>query len=176
MHRWLLALFALAASAQEVLPAWELKPQLEALNAQLQRYEPVLRKLELQGWVDRGAPEVWKEQHANALREALYLQQSSALLAKSPEKLAAALDTYLRMETLQSLVSSLAGAAEQYQSSATAETLRALSHETDPHRDKLRQYLLELAANRDATLGVLETEARRCRGMTMPERKPRPRR
>jgi hypothetical protein len=53
----------------------------------------------------------------------------------------------------------------KYQNPAVAEMLAGLIADTSADRDKLRQYLVDLAADREQQFRVMDQEAQRCRAV-----------
>lgn len=154
-----------AALAQPggIAPEWEVRKQMAALAGHLQRIQPVLEQLKPVNWVEHGAPAAYVEQWRRASAEIGYLSGSAQALAEQPEKLTAALDAFLRMQSLDVLLGSITAGARKYQNPAVADLLQGLINDTAADRDRLRQYLIELAADREQQFKIVDQEAQRCR-------------
>src|SRR5262245_53996884 len=96
------ALFGvLFARGQGVSNEWDISRTLDALSAQANRLKPILDQLTPQEWVAKGAPQTYVSQWKGAQDELRYLVGSAQSLAKEPERLTIALDTYFRMQSLE---------------------------------------------------------------------------
>src|SRR5262249_18356248 len=86
-------------------------------------------------------------------------------LGKQPEKLTVALDTYFRMQSLEMRLNSLVDGVRNYQNPAVGDLLIGVLAENSTNRDKLRQYITDLARTKEKEFEVADKEAQRCRGM-----------
>jgi hypothetical protein len=175
-----LTLFACAAAffAQTPPPApppqtaglesdWEIAAVLQEMSAHAARLQPVLDGLDASAWTAKGAPEAYAAQLQSAREQALALANGSKALAGSPEKLSAALEVLFREQGLETMLGSLAEALRKYQSADAAQELIALGAEGGSGRDRLQQYVVNLAAEREKEYRVMDQEAQRCRGMVL---------
>jgi hypothetical protein len=161
------AFLTLPASAQTVgiAPEWETRKMLEALSSQVQRLQPLLEQLKPQDWVSRGAADTYVVQWKSAQAEIGYLVRTAGALAQQPERLPLALETFFRIEAVGNRLGSLANGVRRYQNPALADLLESVGAETMGYREKLRQYLVELAGTKEEELRVMDAEAQRCRGV-----------
>ena len=60
----------------------------------------------------------------------------------------------------------------RYQNRADAEALASLAAENGANRERFRQYLVTLAAEREKQLEMMDREAQRCRGIMMSQPPP----
>jgi hypothetical protein len=88
-------------------------------------------------------------------------------LARNPEKLSAALQLFFRMQGLETMLTSLEDGARKYQSPEAAQSLAALFGEGGANRERFRDYIVNLAAEREHQFEVMDREAQRCRGTLM---------
>jgi hypothetical protein len=153
--------------AQGLLPDWEVKKQMETVNQTMARFEPLLKQIAPQDWVTlKGASPTYVKQHEALLTEIGYLNTSTKTLAERPNRMTAALDSYLRMQAIETRMNSLIEGIRKYQSNATAELFEGLLVETAASREIIRQHLTELVAEREQEYDALEREAQRCRLQT----------
>ena len=82
---------------------------------------------------------------------------------RQPEKLSAALDTYFRLQGLERELTSLADGVRKYQNPAVGDLLLAVMGENTANREGLRQYIGDLAVQREQEFAVADREAQRCR-------------
>lgn len=163
---FLLLLAALSVRAQAtagIAAPWDVAQALTTLSAQADRLKPILDQLTPQDWVAKGAPAAYVQQWQSAREELGYLGNSAAALGKQPEKLTAALETYFRLQSIEIRLLSLADGVRKYQNPAIGDLLVGVWGENSGNRDQLRQYITDLAVQKEAESTVLEKEAQRCR-------------
>jgi hypothetical protein len=152
------------SSAQSVSAEWDISQTLDALSAQAKRLKPILDQLTPAEWVSKGAPEAYVSQWKGAQDELGYLVGSAQALAKEPERLTVALDTYFRVQSLEMRLNSLVDGVRNYQNPAVGDLLIGVLAENSANRDKLRQYITDLAATKEKEFDIVDKEAQRCRG------------
>src|SRR5437868_5493707 len=160
---------ALAQSAPPsgVSSEWDIRKMLESLDTQAQHLKPIIDQVKPEKWLQKGAPDAYVAQWRTAQAQLRYLLSSSEALAKDPERLTAALDTYFRMQAMESTLGSLIEGIRKYQNPALAELAQSVVAENSTNRDRLRQYLQDLAAQKEQEFKIADREAQRCRGMLL---------
>lgn len=159
-------LFPFLLQAQAGLtPAWEVQKTLDALVAQTRRLAPMMEEIKAKEWVAKGAPEGYLEQHQAVRNQINYLVQTTQELKAHPDRMADTVETYLRLQSLESLLDSLSQGVRRYQNPALADLLQGMIVENDANRQQLRTYMVELISNKEAELKIMNEEAQRCRGM-----------
>jgi hypothetical protein len=160
--------FAVAAAGQTARPAgvtseWDMRKLLASLDLQAQHLHPVIAQVTPENWLANGAPETYVIQWKTAQAELQYLLSSSETFARQPEKLTLALDTYFRMQALESTLGSVMEGVRKYQNPALADLMAAVLGENSVNRDHLRQYIADLATQKEQEWQVADREAQRCR-------------
>jgi hypothetical protein len=163
------ALFAQAPSSASQ-PAgletdWDIRPVLTEISAHAGRLLPALDKIDANAWVQTGASDTYVAQLESSKAQARALAAGAKALAGNPERLSAALEVYFRMQGLESMLNSLEQGIRKYQGPADAEALASLSAENGANRDRFQRYIVNLAAEREQDLAVMDREAQRCRGI-----------
>lgn len=162
-----LAIFPAAAFAQAPQPSvaapWDITQTIAALSAQAQRVKPILDQLTPQEWVQKGAPETYVTQLASARQELDYVTNSAKALERQPDRLTLALDTYLRWEAFESRANLVVEAVRRYQNPAVGDLLVGVLADNAANRDKLRDYVTDLASQKEQEFAVVDKEAQRCR-------------
>jgi hypothetical protein len=153
------------APASGLPPEWETRKQLAALVATANRLDPVLGQLNPEAWKENGAPEAYVRQWQNTRKALSYLQISAERLAKEPNRVTFAMDTYFRLQSMEQMLGSLAAGVRRYQNPAIADLLMGIANENAANRDFLEQYMKDLAATHESELQVMDTEAQRCRSI-----------
>jgi hypothetical protein len=156
---------SLTGSAQSagVLAEWDARKMIDAVTTQAQHLKPVIQQVKPDDFLQRGAPAAYVEQLRVAQKELGYFLSAAETLSKQPDRLTLALDAYFRMLTLESTVGSVIEGVRKYQNPALAELLQNAVNENTTNRDKLRQYIQDLAAEKEQELRVADQEAQRCR-------------
>ena len=159
----LLAGAALPCAAQQkgIASEWDIKTTLQGLSAQTGRLLPVLEQVRPKEW--QGASETYVQQVESTRTQAAGLQTLLGTLAREPEKLSAALDTFFRLQNLESLLGSLSEGVRRYQNPALADLLTGLVAESSGSRQQLRQYVMDLVSLKEQEYHVMDREAQRCR-------------
>ncbi len=162
-----LASLAFAASAQNsgVQAEWDISKTIDSLSTTAKRLKPMLDQLMPEEWVKRGAPDAYVAQWKGAQAELGYLVDSAKSLQAQPERLTLALDTYFRMQALEMRLTSLVEGVRNYQNPAVGDLLFGVLAENSTNRDKLRQYITDLAATKEQEFRIVDQEAQRCRGV-----------
>ena len=88
-------------------------------------------------------------------------------LSRNPEKLSGALQLFFRLEGLRTMLNSLQEGARKYQGPQVAQALAAVYAEGGANRERLRSYIINLAAEREHQFEVMDREAQRCRATFM---------
>src|SRR5712691_1292765 len=161
---------AVSALGQSAPPAgvaseWDVRKLLEKLDVQAQHLKPVIDQVKPETWISQGAPDTYQVQWKAARAELTYFLASGQALARQPDRLTLALDTYFRMQAMEFSLGSLTEGVRKYQSPELAEQMQTIVSENGTNRDQLRQYMQDLAAQKEQEFKVADTEAQRCRGM-----------
>jgi hypothetical protein len=157
----------LSGQAPTVTASWDTARNVAALSAQAARLKPMLEQMTPQQWVAGGAPQTYVTQWQSAQAELEYLAQAADLFGQQPEKLTAALDTYFRLQAVEWRLESLIEAVRRYQNPAVGDLILAELRQNSSHRDGLRQYIMDLAAQKEQEFTVVDQEAQRCRAQVL---------
>ncbi len=155
--------FGQSAQPSGVSSEWDIRKLLDSLDVEAQHLKPIIDQVRPEGWTAKGASSTYIVQWKAAQAELRYLLSSSEALSRQPEKLTSALDTYFRMQAMESTVSSVVEGVRKYQNPALANLMQSALGENNANRDRLRQYVLDLAAQKEQELQVADREAQRCR-------------
>jgi hypothetical protein len=160
------------AQTAGVASNWDVSQSVSLLRVQAQRLQPILDQLTPSEWVTKGAPQTYVSQWQSARQDLGYLNDAARALERQPEKLSVALDTYFRLQTLEARLASLTDGVRRYQNPAVGDLLVGVMGENSANRDGLRQYISDLAVQKEQELAVIDKEAQRCR--TIINRQPAP--
>lgn len=154
---------------QGVPEEWDVRTMLQNLKSRAQRLKPILDQIQPETWVPRGAPGEYVTQWKTAETELGYLLQLTDALSKQPDRLPLTLDTYFRIESMDLMLGSLIEGIRKYQNPAVAELVQGIMYENSTDRDRLRDYVRELATEKEQEFQIADREAQRCRGTLMRE-------
>ncbi len=163
MKWWSGLLLAMSCFGQ-VEAEWDLKKLLAALTAEAQRVKPVLDRADPKDWSDASAASSYAPQFQTAQKEIGYLNVTAAAFAKQPERLTLALESFFRLESMERTLDSFGEGLRRYGNPAVADLLTAALRENSSNRERLRQYITELANNKEQEFRIADEEAQRCRG------------
>jgi hypothetical protein len=145
--------------------AWEIAPVLQEISAHAGRLLPELDRVDARAWVNKGASETYLEQLQSAKEQARALADQAKSLAGNPEKLSAGLVVLFRIQSLEAILGSLVEGLRRYQGAQEAQTLASLAAENGANRDRFQDYLVNLAADEEHRVEVMDREAQRCRSV-----------
>jgi hypothetical protein len=146
---------------------WDMAAVLQEMSAYAAGLLPALDRADAKSWVAKGAPETYAAQLQFCKDQAQALADGAKALATNPETLSAALLVLFREQSLETMLGSVAEAMRKYQSADTAQELVALTAQGGANRDRLQQYVVNLAAEHEKEYQVMDKEAQRCRGIVL---------
>jgi hypothetical protein len=144
---------------------WEIGGVLKEIAAHASRLTPALDRIDGRSWVDQGASETYGEQLQSVKDQARALNDGAADLVKNPERLAALLDVFFRMQAIDLMLGSVEEGIRKYGYKPDAQTLAILQAESSVNRDRLQRYIVNLAAEREREFQAMDREAQRCRAV-----------
>jgi hypothetical protein len=166
--RWSLVLAMLwlpAAGAQtaDLPPEWEIRANLTALVAGTERLKPLLEAAKPEQWTQKGSADAYQAQWKSITAEIGYIGRAAGELQREPERLTLTLETYFRMRSLDSMLSSLNEGVRKYHNPALADLISGAMSANAAQGEKLRQFIVQLAAAKEEQFKVMDQEAQRCR-------------
>jgi hypothetical protein len=142
---------------------WDIHKTLDAIALHADRLAPFVDQIHPENWMAAGAPEAYVAQAKTCRSETRAVAASARNLGRNPEKLTAALELLFRIRGLETMLGSLGEGLRKYQNPPMADMLTSAVAENAVNRDRLQQYILELAAEREQECRVADQEAQRCR-------------
>ena len=156
-----------------VASEWDARKLIDALSAQAQHLKPIVDQVQPADWQSKGASETYVAQWNTAQAQLKYLISSSEALSRQPERLPLGLDVYFRMQAVDSVLASLTEGVRNYQNPALASLMQQVIAENSTNRDRLRQYLQDLATQKEQEFQVADREAQRCRAALLQQPAPK---
>jgi hypothetical protein len=171
---------ALGQSSEPVPPAassgvdseWDIRKLLDALSQQAAHLKPIIDQVQPADWQSKGASETYVAQWNTVQAQLKYLIASTDAFARQPERLPLGLDAYFRMQAMESTLGSLIEGVRNYQNPALAFLIQAIVSENSANRGRLRQYLQDLATQKEQEFQVADREAQRCRATLLQQPAP----
>ena len=160
-------------SNQGVASEWDARKLIDALSTQAQHLKPIMDQVQPAEWVSKGAPDAYVAQWNSTQSQIKYLIGSSEAFSRQPERLTLGLETYFRMQSVESALGSLTEGVRKYQNPALASIMQSVIAENSANRDKLRQYLQDLAKQKEDEFQVADREAQRCRAAMLSQPAPK---
>ena len=155
-----------APPPQGIEQPWDVRKILLALNSDNQTLKPVLAQMNPQQWYDqKGASSTYIVQWQTAKAQVDDVITATARLGQKTDELSLALDTYFRLEALDTLTRSVLEGAKKYGDRAAAGKLEELIAHNFNNRERFRDYLRDLATTQQENFKVADAEAQRCRGV-----------
>lgn len=152
-----------------MMPEWEVQKAMGEFAAQWKSVQDSLGQAKPEEWVQKGGSEAYARQWKSCQEQAGYVIGSLNKVAQHPDKLTAALDAYFRVESLQATAESVIDGVRRYQNPAVADLMAEKLSKAAAGREKLRQFVSDLAASKEKEFQMVDSEAQRCRGMLMRE-------
>jgi hypothetical protein len=157
------------AAQQGLTPTWEVQKVIDTLASSATRIVSTADDLRPEEWTRKGAPATYMEL-ARSLRDELgHVRRAAEQLKRDPEQLTLAMETYFRLQSLETVLGSLSHGVRKYQNPALADLLEGMIAENETNRAKFRNYVVELSGSKEAELRIMNEEAQRCRGALIRE-------
>lgn len=166
--RLLLAPLLLAGAAfSQQGPASPPDPEIVAvfngISLHASKIEPMLQQLRPNDWVAKGAPDTYVAQWNSTIEQLRAIQSDMSALAQHPDQMTECMKALFRVQASHQALDSLMGGLRRYQNPALAELIESVAAEDQSQLDRLEQYVLELAGEKDRQYAVVDREAQRCR-------------
>jgi hypothetical protein len=161
------------ATEKGVASEWDIRKLLDALSQQAEHLKPIIDQVQPDNWQSKGASETYVAQWNSLQAQLKYLLASTDAFSRQPERLPLGLDAYFRMQAVESQFGSLTEGVRHYQNPALASLMQSVLAENGANRDRLRQYLQDLAAQKEQEFQVADREAQRCRAALLQQPAPK---
>jgi hypothetical protein len=162
-HVFLIPLLAFSLHAQAPGAPVEIAKVILSIAANSDRLLPMMEQIKPEDWVAKGASDTYIDQWKTSQDQCKALVADAHSLAQAPDRLTDVLKVLFRVQFLEIAMGSLEEGLRKYQNPALAELLSGTRAENIPNREKLQQYAIELADQREQDYKVADAEAQRCR-------------
>lgn len=152
-----------AAFAQQSTPDPQVLAAFDAISNHAARIEPMLQQLKPNEWVAKGAPDTYVTQFNSAIEQIHAIQSDMSMLAQHPEQMTECMKALFRVQSSHRTLNSLMDGLRRWQNPALAELIESVAAQDQGDLDRLEQYVLQLANEKDQQYAVVDSEAQRCR-------------
>jgi hypothetical protein len=169
--RLVLAAFLIACSASGQLRSangftdQDIAGIFNGLSQHASKVEPMLQELRPADWVAKGAPDTYVAQWNASLQQLAGIRTDMSAMAQHPDHLTDGMKAMLRVQATHQVITALMGGLRRYQNPALADLIEAVAAEDGADMERLQQYLLELASDKEQQFDMVDKEAQRCRGI-----------
>ena len=146
-----------------MIPRWQVEELAQNIVKNVDTAAKVVVELRPREWVQDGAPRAYIEQHATLMEEMEQVKLSAMALGREPESLTYTVDTYLWLDRVDTLLSSVTAGVRRYYNSAVADLLDSARNRNSEGVVTIMLYMRQLAVHVEETLKVAHREAQRCR-------------
>jgi hypothetical protein len=132
----------------------------------LQRSEqlkPMLDQVHTADWVAKGAPDAYVPQWSSLTEQNLAIENDMTAVEQHPEAMSEIMKALFRVHRFDSDLDRLLRTVRRYQNPALADLIESVSAGDQRGVQKLQQYVLDLASEKERLLDVEDKEAQRCR-------------
>ena len=161
------------ATEKGVASEWDIRKLLDALTQQAEHLKPIIDQVQPEEWQAKGASATYVAQWNSLQAQLKYLLASTDAFSRQPERLPLGLDAYFRMQSVETALDSLTEGVRNYQNPALASLMQSVAAENGTNRDRLRQYLQDLASQKEQEFEVADREAQRCRAALLQQPAPK---
>lgn len=146
-----------------MIPRWQVEELTQSLVQNIDTTAKLVVALEPGRWVRDGAPDVYVQQHETLMQEMEQAKLAAQALGREPERLTYAVDTFLWLDRVEDLLSSVSAGVRRYYNSAVADLLDSARNRNTDGIATIKVYMRQVAAHVESSMEVAHREAQRCR-------------
>jgi hypothetical protein len=158
-----------AAFCQQGVVGLQVDPQIltvfSGISQHAARLEPMLGQVRPNDWIAKGASDTYAAQLSSSRQGIAAIQSDMAALAQHPDRMSDCMKALFRVLAVHQTLDSLMGGLRKYQNPALADLIESVAAEDRADLDRLQQYILELASDKEEQFNVMDKEAQRCRAI-----------
>ncbi len=162
---WLLTLLAVPALAQQtsLMTDYDAAQLFNTIADQTQKLAPMIEQINTPDWVAKGAAPTYTQLRDGALTQSKAIAAAMRDLAQHPQRISDGLAALFRIQSMEMELISLDPGLRKYQNAALADLISSILAEGNRNRDRFREYVVDLAAQKEQQFAVADKEAQRCR-------------
>ena len=135
----------------------------QAIELRSEHLTPLLDGVHAADWAAKGAPEVYVAQWNSLSEQNRAIQSDMAGIAQRPDAMQNVMSALFRVHRFDSDLDRLLEGIRRYQNPALADLIESVAAGDQNGVEKLQQYVLDLANEKERRLDVEDQEAQRCR-------------
>jgi hypothetical protein len=133
------------------------------ISQRSERLKPLFAQVHPDAWVQKGAPQVYVAQWKSLGDQNTSIQVDMADAGQHPDAMPAMMSALFRLHRFDADLLGMVPAIRRYQGEALAGQIEAVFAGDQRAMEKLQQYVLELANEKERLLELENNEAQRCR-------------
>ena len=133
------------------------------LSQRAARIEPMLEQLHPNDWIAKGAPDTYLAQWNSVRQQFTAIESDMSDLTQHPDRLTDSMSALFRVQATHLALGSLMGGVRKYQNPALADLIESVAAEAAGDIDRFEKHILEMAAEKERQLTLVDREAQRCR-------------
>ncbi|HVW11647.1 MAG TPA: hypothetical protein VHC90_23855 [Bryobacteraceae bacterium] len=133
------------------------------ISQRSERLKPLFAQVNPAAWVQKGAPQVYVEQWKSLGQQNTSVQVDMAAAGQQTDAMPAMMAALFRIHRFDTDLQSVIPAIRRYQDEGLADRIEALFAGDQRAVEKLQQYVLDLANEKERLLDLENSEAQRCR-------------
>jgi hypothetical protein len=133
------------------------------ISQRSEQLKPMLEQVHTADWVAKGAPDAYVPQWSSLTEQNLAIENDMTTVEQHPEAMSEIMKALFRVHRFDSDLDRLLKAVRRYQNPALADLIESVAAGDQRGVQKLQQYVLDLASEKERLLDVEDKEAQRCR-------------
>jgi hypothetical protein len=133
------------------------------ISQRSERLKPLFSQVHPDAWTQKGAPRVYVAQWNSLTEQNTAIQTDMAAAGQHTDAMPAVMSALFRIHRFDADLLSLLPAIRRYQDPSLADGIEAVSAGDQRAVEKLQQYVLDLANEKERLLDLEDSEAQRCR-------------
>ena len=144
------------------------------ISQRSERLKPLLARVNPDGWVQKGAPQAYAAQWKSLGEQNTSIQVDMAEAGQHTEAMPAMMSALFRVHRFDVDLEGMLPAIRRYQDESLGDQIEAVFAGDQRAVEKLQQYILDLANEKERLLDLENSEAQRCRAQLAGEPISRP--
>lgn len=133
------------------------------ISLRSQHLKPMLEEVHAADWVAKGAPEAYLSQWRSLTEQNQAIQTDMTEIAQHPDAMQEILKGLFRVHRFDSDLDAMLNGLRRYQNPALADLIESVAAGDQHGVEKMQQYVLDMADEKERQLDLMDKEAQRCR-------------
>jgi len=133
------------------------------ISQRSEQLKPMLDQVNTADWVAKGAPEAYVPQWSSLTEQNLAIENDMTTVEQHPEAMSEIMKALFRVHRFDSDLDRLLRAVRRYENPSLADLIESTAAGDQRGVQKLQEYVLDLASEKERLLDVEDKEAQRCR-------------